>query len=228
MRNTLFGCWRWPSAVQPWYHLQQRARPIFTERAVVTIPKISIPTQFMWSNGIVTMSMFTSAFDGTLLCQGEGGRGVGRELTLHPPKPSFRLAKPHQYHGWLLWSALSKSPFTIAFFATSRNFQSLLIIPSSSHFNRPWFFMTPIFCEVQSRYIVDSATFSLHTFSAIQVSLPVQLYPSPVNPGLQVQLNDPSVLLHKAPSLLQLWVSWAHSSISERELTDIDHSRGVH
>ena len=41
----------------------------------------------------------------------------------------------------------------------------------------------------------------------MQVSLPVQLYPSPENPGLQLQLNDPSVLLHQAPSLLQLWVS---------------------
>ena len=137
MRNTLFGCWRWPSAVQPWYHLQQRARPIFTERAVVTIPKISIPTQFMWSNGIVTMSMFTSAFDGTLFVRRGGREGGWKGITLHSPKPSFLLAKPHPYHGWLLWSALSKSPFTIAFFATSRNFQSLLIIPSSSHLIEP-------------------------------------------------------------------------------------------
>ena len=50
------------------------------------------------------------------------------------------------------------------------------------------------------------------------ISVPVQLYPSPVSPGLHVQLNDPSLLWHKALSLLQLWVSCAHSSISVRML----------
>ena len=76
---------------------------------------------------------------------------------------------------------------------------------------------------------IVSSNFFFHTFSGMQVSLPVQLYPSPANPGLQVQLNDPFVLLHKAPSLLQVWVSWTHSSISERELRtlDTDHSRSV-
>ena len=50
------------------------------------------------------------------------------------------------------------------------------------------------------------------------ISVSVQLCPSPVSPGLHVQLNDPSLLLHKAFSLLQLWVSCAHSSISVRML----------
>lgn len=75
--------------------------------------------------------------------------------------------------------------------------------------------------------LLYTAASVLRTFPAIQVSLPVQLYPSPVCPGLQVQLNDPSVLLHKAPSLLQLWVSWTHSSISKRELTTPDIAQGV-
>ncbi len=56
--------------------------------------------------------------------------------------------------------------------------------------------------------------YTLYTFS-LENYVPVQLHPSPVNPGLQEQLNDPSVLLHKPPSLLQLWVSWAHSLISK-------------
>ena len=44
--------------------------------------------------------------------------------------------------------------------------------------------------------------------------LPSQLYPSPVYPSLQVQLNDPLVLLHTAFSL-QLCVDDAHSLTSE-------------
>ena len=45
--------------------------------------------------------------------------------------------------------------------------------------------------------------------------LPAQFSPSPVNPGLHVQLKDPWVLLQNA-SELQLWcVSTTHSSISE-------------
>ena len=44
--------------------------------------------------------------------------------------------------------------------------------------------------------------------------LPVQFFPSPVNPGLHVQLKDPWLLLQNA-SELQLWcVSTTHSSIS--------------
>ena len=44
--------------------------------------------------------------------------------------------------------------------------------------------------------------------------LPVQFSPSPVNPGLHVQLKDPWVLLQNA-SELQLCVSATHSLISE-------------
>ena len=45
--------------------------------------------------------------------------------------------------------------------------------------------------------------------------LPVQFFPSPVNPGLHVQLKDPWVSSQNA-SELQLWcVSTTHSSISE-------------
>ena len=46
--------------------------------------------------------------------------------------------------------------------------------------------------------------------------LPVQLLPSPVYPGLQVQLWDPSVLLHTA-LMSQLWVLIIHSSVSRKE-----------
>ena len=49
--------------------------------------------------------------------------------------------------------------------------------------------------------------------------LPWQMCPSPVNPELQEQLNDPKVFLQVALSLLQLWVSLAHSSMSELEST---------
>ena len=58
----------------------------------------------------------------------------------------------------------------------------------------------------------------LRNIMTIIISVPVQLYPSPVSPGLHVQLNDPSLLWYKALSLLQLWVSCAHSSISLRML----------
>ena len=45
--------------------------------------------------------------------------------------------------------------------------------------------------------------------------LPVHFCPSPVYPGVHVQLKDPWVLLQNA-SELQLWcVSTRHSSISE-------------
>ena len=49
--------------------------------------------------------------------------------------------------------------------------------------------------------------------------LPWQMCPSPVNPGLQAQLNDPAVFLQVALSLLQLWVSLTHSLMSELEST---------
>ena len=55
--------------------------------------------------------------------------------------------------------------------------------------------------------------------------LPRQLCPSPMNPGLQEHLNDPSVFEHVAFSLLQLLGSWAHSSMSEMNLTDRNHNR---
>ena len=45
--------------------------------------------------------------------------------------------------------------------------------------------------------------------------LPVQLVPFPIKPGLQEQLNDPSVLLQMA-WVLQLSVFKAHSSISKQ------------
>ena len=53
--------------------------------------------------------------------------------------------------------------------------------------------------------------------------LPRQLCPSPMNPGLQEHLNDPSVFLHVALSLLQLWGSSAHSSMSNMNLTDCNY-----
>ena len=45
--------------------------------------------------------------------------------------------------------------------------------------------------------------------------LPVQFFPSPVNPGLHVQLKDPWLLLQNASELQLLSVSTTHSSISE-------------
>ena len=45
--------------------------------------------------------------------------------------------------------------------------------------------------------------------------LPAQLVPFSVNPGLQEQLNDPSVLL-QIEWVLQLCVIKAHSSISKQ------------
>ena len=48
---------------------------------------------------------------------------------------------------------------------------------------------------------------------------PAQLCPSPLNPGLQKQLNNPSVFVQVALSLLQLWVSRANSSMSEIKST---------
>ena len=45
---------------------------------------------------------------------------------------------------------------------------------------------------------------------------PMQFHPSPRNPGLQVQLYDPLVLLHTA-SALHLCVPVAHSSISKNK-----------
>ena len=49
--------------------------------------------------------------------------------------------------------------------------------------------------------------------------LPWQMCPSPINPGLQEQWNDPAVFAQVALSLLQLWVLLAHSSMSELEST---------
>ena len=49
--------------------------------------------------------------------------------------------------------------------------------------------------------------------------LPWQMCPSPINPGLQEQWNDPAVFVQVALSLLQLWVVLAHSSMSELEST---------
>ena len=49
--------------------------------------------------------------------------------------------------------------------------------------------------------------------------LPRQMCPSPINPGLQEQWNDPAVFVQVALSLLQLWVALAHSSMSELEST---------
>ena len=47
--------------------------------------------------------------------------------------------------------------------------------------------------------------------------LPWQVYPSPVNPGLQEQLYDPTTFVQLAFFLLQLCVSLAHSSMSEMQ-----------
>ena len=55
--------------------------------------------------------------------------------------------------------------------------------------------------------------------------LPWQMCPSPINPGLQEQLNDPAVFVQVALSSLQLWVLVAHSSISELESTHRAHDR---
>ena len=49
--------------------------------------------------------------------------------------------------------------------------------------------------------------------------LPRQMCPSPINPRLQEQWNDPAVFVQVALSLLQLWVVLAHSSMSELEST---------
>ena len=50
-------------------------------------------------------------------------------------------------------------------------------------------------------------------------------FSSPVNPGLQEQLNDPLVFVQFALSLLQLWVPVAHSSMSAMRSTDCTQSR---
>ena len=47
--------------------------------------------------------------------------------------------------------------------------------------------------------------------------------PSPVNPGLQGQLYDPTMFVQLALFLLQLCVLLAHSSMSEMESTDLDY-----
>ena len=56
--------------------------------------------------------------------------------------------------------------------------------------------------------------------------LPRQLCPSPMNPGLQEQLNEPSLLVQVALCLLQVWALLRHSSMSERESTDYTYARG--
>ena len=53
--------------------------------------------------------------------------------------------------------------------------------------------------------------------------LPWQMCPSPIDPALQEQLNDPAVFVQVALSLLQLWVSLAHSSMSKLESTHRAH-----
>ncbi len=50
-----------------------------------------------------------------------------------------------------------------------------------------------------------------------QKYLPVQLCWSSEIPGLQKQMYDPLVLLHRAVASLQLWIFSAHSSISEKK-----------
>ena len=49
----------------------------------------------------------------------------------------------------------------------------------------------------------------------------LQFFPSPWKPGLHVQLYEPSVLLQTA-SALQLCVSVAHSSMSEKYSVSIE------
>ena len=53
-------------------------------------------------------------------------------------------------------------------------------------------------------------------------NLPLQSRPSPTYPGLQVQFNDPLVLLHNA-SALQLCVPATHSSMSEKNVTFLSY-----
>ena len=53
--------------------------------------------------------------------------------------------------------------------------------------------------------------------------LPWQMCPSPIDPALKEQLNDPAVFVQVALSLLQLWVSLAHSSMSKLESTHRAH-----
>ena len=48
-----------------------------------------------------------------------------------------------------------------------------------------------------------------------QFSLPMQLCISPLNPCLQMHLNDPSVFKHMTFSLLHLWVFVSHSLMSK-------------
>ena len=50
-------------------------------------------------------------------------------------------------------------------------------------------------------------------YTQISNYLPEHNRPSPEKPGLQVQLKDPAVLIQDA-FLLQLWMSFVHSSIS--------------
>ena len=67
----------------------------------------------------------------------------------------------------------------------------------------------------QSSYRNKNTAFFSITRAKAKV-LPVQFSPSPMKPFLQVQLCPPLVLLHMARSL-QLCVSVAHSSISEKQ-----------
>ena len=53
--------------------------------------------------------------------------------------------------------------------------------------------------------------------------LPWQMCPSPINLGLQEQLNDPAVFVQVTLSLLQLRVLLVHSSMSELEATHRAH-----
>ena len=72
----------------------------------------------------------------------------------------------------------------------------------------------------------DASRLTCCTSLSVTVTSPVQLTPLPLNPVLQLHLNDPSVLVHKAlhlndPSVSvhqaftgQLWLPVKHSSLS--------------
>ena len=75
--------------------------------------------------------------------------------------------------------------------------------------------MTCIQTLIIRLHIVLIMWFKVRAWAAcVMIYLPAQLVPFPVKPGLQKQLNDPSVLLQEE-WILQLSVSRAHSSISK-------------
>ena len=74
-------------------------------------------------------------------------------------------------------------------------------------------------CRFDLHYNIKPSVYFSHIYEETKnknMLLPVQLLPSPVYPGLQVQLWDPSVLLHTA-LMSQLWVLIIHSSVSRKE-----------